>query len=197
VPTVHLFRLEQPLQPVVQAVKQQGCGAVVYTGPEGPAIAWLQAGASALRGVPQVMLTAAYTTGIVKALGPAAEGLYVMAEFEPWTSSSLQIADWRRLMLAARIEPSSVSQGGYLAAQILVKTLLSIDGPITRASVTRALREMKPMANPLLPEPFVVGSAAHHNPNRSALALRLEQGRWRVAHAQWIRAELPATPPRP
>jgi branched-chain amino acid transport system substrate-binding protein len=188
-PTVDLFRLEEPLPGVVQRVAQRGCKAVVFTGPEGPAIQWVQASRTALPGVDQVMLTSAYTAGALKALGAAGEGPYVMAEFEPWSSSSLQMSDWRGLMLARKIEPSSLSQGGYLAAQMLVKVMHGIDGPVTRASVTRALRAMEPVANAFAPDPFVVGAAQRHNPNRSALPLRLVDGRWRVAHPQWIRFE--------
>ena len=140
-----------------------------------------------------VFLASAYTNGVLRAVGAAGEGIYVLAEFEPWSGSSLQLTDWRRLMVARGIEASSLSQGGYLAAQLLVKVMRGIDGPVTRASVAAALRAMPPIANPLVDKPFVFGPAQTHHPQRSALPLRLISGRWRIAHAQWIRFE-PALP---
>lgn len=89
-------------------------------------------------------------------------------------------------MLSRRIALSSLSQGGYLAAQMFVKAVRTIEGPVTRESVARALRDMPAVANALTAEPFVVGHAGAHNPNRSAIPMQLSQGRWRVAHTGWI-----------
>jgi branched-chain amino acid transport system substrate-binding protein len=185
-PPMEVFRLEESLGPVLQRVAGHRCDALVYTGPEGPAIAWAQQASVALPGVAQIYLTSAYTSGVATALGAAGEGVYAMAEFEPWSSSSLQIIDWRRLMLSRKIAPSSLSQGGYLAAQMFVKAVRMIEGPVTRESVARALREMPPVVNALTAEPFVVGNASAHSPNRSAIPMQLSHGRWRVAHSAWI-----------
>lgn len=185
-PPLDTFRLGEPLHPLVQQVQKRDCDAVVYTGPEGPAIEWARLARKAMPSTDLVLLTSAYTTNVLQALGRDGEGIYVMAEFEPWSSSSLQIVDWRSLMVSNRITPSSLSQGGYLAAQMLVKVLRGIEGPVTRESVTRALRGMAPVSNALTAEPFVFGAGDRHGPNRSALAMRLEGGRWRVAHPQWL-----------
>jgi branched-chain amino acid transport system substrate-binding protein len=186
-PPLETFRLDEPLAAVVQRVARHGCDAVVYTGPEAPAIGWVREARTAMPRTVEILLTAAYTTKVAQALtGLEGDGLYVMAEFEPWSSSSLQVLDWRALMIGNKIAPSSVSQGGYLAAQMIVRVIRDIPGPVTRKSVTRALRQMSPVRNSLAAEDFMVGEATRHNPNRSALAMQLVDGRWRVAHPVWL-----------
>jgi branched-chain amino acid transport system substrate-binding protein len=185
-PRLDLYELGAPLAPLVQRVAQSSCGAVVYTGPEGPAIEWVLASRAAGLDMPVVTLTAAYTTQVAKALQGAGDDIYTMAEFDPWSSSSLQMLDWRRMLVARQIEPSSLSQGGYLSALALVRVMLRMQVPITRASVTQALQTMPPWNSGMTNKPFKVGANGQHQLNRSALAMKLEAGRWRIAHAQWI-----------
>jgi branched-chain amino acid transport system substrate-binding protein len=147
-PSLDMYQLGEPLTPLVQRVAARQCQAVVYTGPGGPAIEWVRASRKAMPQVPMVMLTPVYTSQAAKALENAGGDLYVMAEFDPWSSGSMQILNWRRLLVTNKIEPSSLSQGGYIAAQALVHTLKSMRGPITRASVSIALESMAPWTNP-------------------------------------------------
>lgn len=185
VPTMERFAIEAPLAPVAEGLARRGCDAVVFTGPN--VLPWWRAARQAMpTTVAQVFLTPAYTSEVASALGPAGDGLYAMAEFEPWTSRSLQLSDWRRLMVSSKVPLSSLSQGGYLAAQMLVRAMNSVKGPITRASVSQALRRMPPVPNALTAQPFQVGAAPGDKPNRSALPMVLQQGRWQVAHPNWI-----------
>ena len=185
-PSLDVYRLEDPLPPLVQRVAARQCQAIVYTGPGGPAIGWVLASRQVMPKVPVVMLTSAYTSQAAQALANAGDGLYAMAEFDPWSIGSLQIMGWRRLLIAQQIEPSSLSQGGYLAAQALVHTLRGISGPITRASVAQALETMAPWRSGMMDQPFKVGANGQHQLNRSALPMKLVAGRWRIAHAQWL-----------
>lgn len=185
-PSLDTYRLEDPLPPLVLTVAQRRCDLVVYTGPEDPAIAWVLASRPAMPRVPMVMLTASYTKQTARALGASGDGLYTMAEFDPWTSSSLQIMDWRRLLLAHQIEPSSLSQGGYIAAQALVHILTRMQGPIDRTSVSQALQSMDPWRSGMMDKPFSVGPNGQHRLNRSALPMKLDAGSWRIAHTAWI-----------
>ncbi len=186
-PALVTYRLEDVVADVVQQVAARRCQAVVYTGPEEPALEWVKASRTALAGVPLVLLTASYTSRTAVALGGTSQQLavYAMAEFDPWSSSSLQIMDWRRLLLARQIEPSSLSQGGYIAARALVQVMSGIEGPITRASVTQALERM-PLWSGMTGGALRVGAGGHHVLNRSAVPMRLVEGRWRVAHPDWI-----------
>lgn len=186
-PSLDMYQLGEPLAPMVQRVTARQCQAVIYTGPGGPAIEWVLASRPAMPRVPIVMLTPVYTTQAAQALAGAGDGLYAMAEFDPWSSGSMQVMGWRRLLVARQIEPSSLSQGGYLAAQALVHTLHSLSGPITRTSVAQALQTMAPWRSGMMDQPFRVGADGRHQLNRSALPMKLEAGKWRIAHTQWIR----------
>jgi branched-chain amino acid transport system substrate-binding protein len=39
----------------------------------------------------------------------------------------------------------------------------------------------------MMEQPFRVGADGRHQLNRSALPMKLEAGKWRIAHTQWIR----------
>lgn len=181
-PPMALFTIGEPLEPIARRMANDRCRAVVFTGPN--VVEWARQSRPLLPGVPQVFLTPAYTTAATAALSELGEGLHAMAEFEPWTSRSLQLTDWRGLMVASKVPLSSLSQGGYLAAQMLVRAMNRIPGPITRASVAQALRDMPAAPNALTAEPF--SAAAGRQPNRSAIPMVLKRGRWEVAHPQWI-----------
>lgn len=185
-PSLDMYQLGEPLAPLVQRVAARQCQAVVYTGPGGPAIEWVLASRPAMPQVPVVMLTPAYTSQAAQALAGAGDGLYAMAEFDPWSSGSLQIMGWRRLLISRQIEPSSLSQGGHIAAQALVHTLQGMRGPITRASVSQALATMAPWRSGMMDQPFRIAADGRHQLNRSALPMKLEAGKWRIAHARWI-----------
>lgn len=186
-PALDIYQLEDPLPAIVERVSARRCQAVVYTGPEYPALAWIQATRTTMADVPLVLLTASYTSQTARQLSAASvDGIYAMAEFDPWSSSSLQIMDWRRLLIARQIDPSSLSQGGYIAARALVQVLAAMQGPITRASVAEALQRMPPWSGGMMATPFKVGPDGKHALNRSALPMRLVDGKWRVSHHEWI-----------
>ena len=185
-PTLDMYQLGEPLEPLVQQVAARQCQAIVYTGPGVPAIEWVLASRKAMPKVPMVMLTPVYTSEAAKALENTGGDLYVMAEFDPWSSGSMQILNWRRLLVTNKIEPSSLSQGGYIAAQALVHTLKSMRVPITRASVSTALETMAPWRSGMMDKPFQVGAQGKHQLNQSALPMKLVSGKWRIAHSQWI-----------
>jgi branched-chain amino acid transport system substrate-binding protein len=186
-PSLDVFQLEDPLPPLVQRVAARGCEVVVYTGPGTAAIGWVQASRQVMPRTPVVMLTSAYTSQAAKALERAGEGIYAMAEFDPWSSGTLQIMGWRRGLIAHQIEPSSLSQGGHMAAQALVHALQGIKGPVHRASVSQALQSMAPWRSGMTHQAFRVAAQGKHELNRSALPMHLDRGRWRIAHPEWIR----------
>ncbi len=187
-------QLVLPFQPgtdpasLLARVQAARCDAVVHTGVEPMVLDWMQAyrraGAAPL---PQVFLTPAYTAGVARTLvGGEGEAIYAMSEFEPWSSRSGSLTDWRAVMQASKVPLSSFSQGGYLAAQVFVRVLRSIHGEITRASVAAAFRQAGSMELSFAGTPFRFGEAQAHNPNRATLPVRLEDGRWRIAHYRWI-----------
>jgi hypothetical protein len=136
--------------------------------------------------MPSVFLTPAYTARVAQVLTDAPPSVYCMAEFEPWSSRSMQLTDWRQTMLRSKVPLSSFSQGGYVAAQILVRALRGIDAEPSRASLNAALQTFADLELSMLGTRVDLRAAPAHNPNRATLAVRLEQGTWRIASPFWL-----------
>lgn len=183
-PLMERFLIGDPIDPLLQRLRARNCDAIVFTAPE--VVEWVRSARPVLKNAKHIFLTPAYTTQTLTALGAQGEGIYAMAEFEPWGSRSLPLNEWRYQMTANKVPLSSLSQGGYMAAQMLVKVLRSISGPITRDTVTKALRSMAPVPSNFTAEPFIFGPGDRHAPNRSALPMQFIEGSWRIAHHEWI-----------
>jgi len=173
---------------VLRKFKEQHCDTAIYTGHEPAVLQWMaSAREQGLTGVNWVFLAPAYTAALADALKSASDPVYAMSEFEPWQSRSMPLNDWRRLMRDAGLPASSLSQGGYVAAQFFVGVLRGMHEPITRESVTRALRNIAAQPHPMLGSPLAIGKRQAHAPNRTALAMKLEDGTWRIASPFWIK----------
>lgn len=180
-------------EPYFKKAVQAGCEAIVVGGTEDFSVRFALAGKKIMPStVPLVFQGAVYTSQAAEALGRDGNGIYAMSEFEPWSSRSGQLSHWRNLMLANNVSLTSSAQGGYLAAQILVNAMRSIKGDITRESVTRALQQMQPSEFPMLGMPFAFGAGQAHHPNQAAIPVQLLDGRWRIAHHEWLKATNPA-----
>jgi branched-chain amino acid transport system substrate-binding protein len=172
----------------LEGIRRAGCQAVVFTAVAPHVTAWMrEAQARQLPGIEWVFLTPAYTAEMAGTLPGGVGNVYVMSEFEPWSSRSGMLTDWRFLMVGAGVPLTSLSQGGYAAANVFVKVLRGIRGDITRAAVTQAFKQMQqPLNVPLLGTPFKFGPGPAHNPNRAAVPMQLVGGRWSVAHWDYI-----------
>lgn len=162
------------------------CDATVFVGPEESGIAWVKAFRPLHPQTPIVLMTTSYATKTASELSGMNHGIYAMAEFDPWSASSLASTDWRRAMLKHRLPSSSLSQGGYLAAQLLVRQLFVVQGDINRRSVSQALRSMSAWHSGMTHAPIRVDGRGQHELNRSGLPMQLQQGRWRIAHPSWM-----------
>jgi branched-chain amino acid transport system substrate-binding protein len=181
----HNFQLDDDPTPFVLKTKRAGCQAVVFTGIEPMIIAWVKAARlKRIEDIDWIFLTPAYTDGVAKALGPLGNGIYAMSEFEPWSNQSLGV--WRHIMARSKVPVTSFSEGGYLAAEVFVNALRSIRGEINRESVTQAMKKLRHYNTPLAGTPYSFGPGDRHNSNRATLAMRLDDGRWSIAHKQWI-----------
>lgn len=182
------IQYEQDMSAYIKKAVDARCQAIVFGGPSPFVISTAKAARKVDTGnIALIYLGAAYTIPVVEALGADAEGIYAMSEFEPWSSRSGSLSNWRTLMASAKVPETSSSQGGYVAAQVFVHVLRGIRGEITRESVTAAFKALNRYDAPMLGMPFVFGSNEAHHPNRAAIPVRLEQGRWRIAHHDWIR----------
>ena len=187
VPELRIISPGEDPVPVIRDLAARRCDVAVYTGHESAVLEWMAAAAAQrVKGITWVFLTPAYTAAVAKALAASAQPVYAMSEFEPWSSRSLSLTDWRQLMRKADLPLSSLSQGGYMSAQILVRALRHVSGPISRASVTQALRNLPIQETGLVGMPFLIGNRAVHNPNRTTVPMQLQDGAWRIAAAQWI-----------
>jgi branched-chain amino acid transport system substrate-binding protein len=182
------------LQTFIKAQLDQGCNTIIFTGHEAAALAWLASTAKMnIKNVDLIFLTPAYTNAIAKKASTLNTHVYAMAEFEPWQSSTFAIADWKRLMLKNKLPLSSLSQGGYTAAQLFVRTAREIKEPITRNKFSKALSEIPPQNHAFLGMAFKVNTGHANAPNRTSLPMKAADGFWRIAWPQWIEASQPVT----
>lgn len=182
-----LYQPGTPTRPHVDRAAESGCDAVLFTGVEPFIIDWMRhVHAAGIRGIDWLFLTPAYSADIPVALGAIGDGIYAMSEFTPWSSRSMDLKDWRSVMKRGNVPLTSFSQGGYLAAEIFVATLRTIQGEITRESVTTAFHRMQPYSTPLIGTPFRFGQADRHSSNRAIVPMILREGAWRIAHFDWM-----------
>lgn len=175
--------------PYIVRAREHGCDAVATNTVEPDAIAQLYAAAQiGWDDVTFLMLTSTYSESFARAAGNQEIDVYVPAEFSPFTEESDTNADWKQLMDANDITLSSFSQGGYLAASILVEVLRGIDGEITRESVNEALRTMAPVNNPMIAYPYEFERIAEQDYTPGAWPIVLEAGAttWRKAADDWL-----------
>lgn len=171
----------------IKGAVEAKCDGLVFTAIEPAVIAWVKAArAMKTEGIDWVFLTPAYTQNVADTLKAEGDGIYAISEFEPWSSRSGMLTDWRNVMVKGSVPLTSFSQGGYVAASVFINVLRGIEGDINRESVTHAFRTMKERKVPLMGTPFSFGQAAQHNPNRAAVPVRLDAGKWVVAHWDYI-----------
>lgn len=181
--------------PYIVKAKNAGCKALAINPVEPDAIGQVKAAnAQGWNDVTWLYLTSVYSTNFANAISNAGKGIYVPAEFYPFTNESSDInKDWLGLMKANKIPLTAFSQGGYLAATYFVQVLKSIKGDITRDSVTKALHDMKPITNPMIGTPYTFGTAQVHNTNTAGWPIKLMSGthKWELNGDDWLR--LPAS----
>jgi branched-chain amino acid transport system substrate-binding protein len=171
--------------------RSAGCGAITVNPVEPDSIGQLKAAqAQGWNDLTWLLLTSVYSENYAKAISNAGAGVYVPAEFYPFTdAASPQTKEWRDLMGRDGIPLTSFSQGGYLAAKYFLDVVKGIKGDITRASVTDALRSMQPISDPMVGTPYVFGTAKTHHDNIAGWPIKLATGtnRWELVAQDWLR----------
>ncbi|MFC4049130.1 ABC transporter substrate-binding protein [Actinomadura syzygii] len=176
--------------PYILRARDAGCQAVLFNGTEPMLVGWVKAAqAQKVKGIKWLFLAPAYTVEIAKALGPAGKDVVALSEFEPYTDSKSTInQDWRNTMAGHKVPLTSFAQGGYLAATHLVEVLRGIKGDITRESVTKAMKDLKPLPSNMTGTPFAFGPGDAHAPNTSAKFVKPDgNGGWTVLTPDWIK----------
>ncbi len=173
--------------PYIVKARQQGCKALAINPVEPDAIGQVKAAnAQGWNDVTWLYLTSVYSENFAKAVDNAGAGIYVPAEFYPFTEENDINKEWRDLMAANNIPLTAFSQGGYLAATHFIEVLKTIKGDVTRESVTAALRKMKPIDNPMIGTPYTFGVN-----NTAGWPIELKSGThaWQKVADDWFRFE--------
>ncbi len=170
------------MTPHVLKAKNAGCNAIVFSGAEQMDLAWVKAmKMQGMNDVTLVFMTPAYTTNFASVLGKEGDGIYANSEYEPFLSNSPALTDWRKLMADSKIPESSFAQGGYLSATMLVDVLKRIQGPITRETVTAALRKTHgdaALKHPMLGQSFSFSDDVDTLKTSATKFVRLKGGKW-------------------
>lgn len=175
------------LTPFLIRARDAGCDAVFTNQVEPGIVQWINtADAQGITGINWVFLASGYTEGVASALAKSSQPIYVGTEWEPYTLRNAANQDWFDLVSGAGLAPSAFSQGGYLAARILTDVIKGIDGPVTRDSVTAALRAMSPASYPIAAGPYLFGKGATDGPMRATKVVKLEAGTWTVVTPDWM-----------
>lgn len=175
--------------PYIVKAKQEGCKALAINPVEPDAIGQVKAAnAQGWDDVVWLYLTSVYSENFAKAIDNAGGGIYVPAEFYPFTDDSDINADWKSLMDENNIPLTAFSQGGYLAATFFVEVLNGMEGDITRETVNEALRAMEPISNPMLGTPYQIGTKEKHDDLTAGWPIKLESGtnQWEMAGDDWL-----------
>ncbi|MBR1217707.1 ABC transporter substrate-binding protein [Bradyrhizobium sp. U87765 SZCCT0131] len=189
---IHLLDLTLPYQgdltPYVIKARDAGCDAVINNSVEPGVVQWVKtAEAQKITGINWLFLAPGYTEQVAKALADTNQPVYVGTEWEPYTETgSAANKDWIVAMNASKRPLTAFSQGGYLAAQVFTDVIKSIDGPVTRDSVTSALLKMKPAKYPLAGSPYIFGEDKTHSPMQSTKIMKLDHGAWKVLTPDWV-----------
>lgn len=167
--------------PAILAVRDAGCDAVVFNANEPIAVAFMNTvkQQGLLENIDWLTLTSAYSENVATELQrQGTPGLYANSEFLPFTTDDSRLNDWRSTLEKAGVPLTSLSMGGFVSAEILVDVLSSIDGPITRESVTTAFTTMSEITHPLLGMPYIFGPGDAHLPNRSSQMVQATESGW-------------------
>lgn len=178
--------------PYLIQAKQQGCDGIYSNVVESEGAALLKVAESqGLNDLTFLLLTSVYSEQFAAQANFVGKGIYVPAEFAPYTDADSEAnAEWAALMDAQSIAKTSFGQGGYLAAKNFIEVLESIDGEITRASVTEALlNQQTPIESPMVGTPWIFGTAEAHQPNQAGWIVTIAPGssQWASEGDDWVK----------
>jgi branched-chain amino acid transport system substrate-binding protein len=143
-------------------------------------------------------LTPSYDTTFPGQIGPYWNGkFYSNSEFALLNSTGADNLNWRQVLQEYGTEDQprdSFSQGGYLAARVLVETLLSLDpATINRETVSAAVKGIKGFSSDMLCKPwYFSGPNGHNNANHQLRNVKLDDQGAYVSAAECFETEDPA-----
>lgn len=171
---------------LIQQILETGGDSVVYNGSPPTFVAFLAAAERNDVGDKLKMLTPSpmYNAGMPKAVGPYwNDRLWVDIEFGPLDANGPDTQNYRAVMKAFNTEFDSLGEGGYLAARMVTKALLSLDpDKVDRASITKAIQNIQNYKSDLLCSDWSFGpkDADARLGNRSGWIAQISNGEWKV-----------------
>ncbi|MDR6866213.1 branched-chain amino acid transport system substrate-binding protein [Microbacterium resistens] len=171
--------------PYIVKAREAGCKALAINPVEPDAIGQVKAAnAQGWNDVTWLYLTSVYSENFAQAIDDAGAGIYVPAEFYPFSEENETNKEWRDLMTKNDIPLTSFSQGGYLAATYFIEVLKTMKGDINRETVSAALASMKPIENPMIGTPYTFGVD-----NTAGWPIVLKSGthKWEKVAEDWFR----------
>jgi branched-chain amino acid transport system substrate-binding protein len=131
--------------------------------------------------------TAYYTVQFPRAIDAKYwnDRLWVNTELAPLDSRGKDNQNWIAVMDAygGAAQRDSFSQGGYVAARVVVNAMLTIKDAdsINRGTVTAAVQNMKPYETDILCQPWYWGGAdaTQHNANHVTRTVTIHEGKWK------------------
>lgn len=189
--TITLSDMTLPLQgdltPYLVKARDAGCDAVLTNQVEPGVVQWIKtADAQKITGINWLFLAPGYTEGVSKALADSKQPIYVGTEWEPYTEATEANADWAKTMETAGLAKTAFSQGGYMAAKVLIDTISGIEGEVTRETVTAVLKEGKELTYPIAGNAYSFGDAKAHSPMQATKIMQLVDGKWTVKTKDWF-----------
>ncbi len=187
--------------PQVTKAKNAGCDALILHTIPPNFVAFVKAAKSVGLDATILCLGSAYDESVPKslgklaepgALGPKSKGLFVSSELAPWTTDDPALSDMKAGLKSAGVPLNFWSQSGWLTAETFVEAMKGkLKGDVSRASVLKALKDMKPFDTPQAGSPLIFGPDKQHSPNLSARMVTIKDGQWQTASDDWTTVKLP------
>jgi branched-chain amino acid transport system substrate-binding protein len=184
--------LGEDLTPTVTKLASDGCEAVLagFTEPDYQSFFQIVDSQGLRDEIDFGMLTSGYSLNLLEAAGGTLEGVYANSEFEPYTGDpstfSDEVQDYIALTSEAGEALTSFGEGGYIAANIMIAALESIEGEITFESVQEAIRNVS-YETPMLGGPFTAtGFLGGVQPNPYSQIMQVIEGEFTSATGWWL-----------
>jgi len=179
--TIHKWIKDWPinasLAPAVTQLESAGCQAVALPFEASGAVPLLADAASdGIHNITWISGLALYEQSFLSAAKSTADGMYLGLEFAP--PGAAGTAQMMAAFKADNIAPSEPEESSWTAAYVLGTVMKTIKGPITRASVLKAFKTMKPLSVPTMGTKFTFGTAKAHHPNQAAYIVKIVNGKF-------------------
>jgi branched-chain amino acid transport system substrate-binding protein len=189
--TTSSLRQGEDPTPLLRRYQAVGCEAIILPCITPLAVSLLRAAdAIGYRDVTFIDTGGCFREDLITTAGPLAEGWTSTSEYLPLSEDDPAINDFKQLAAENNLPVTAQALGAYLAANIVVAALESIDGEVTRQSTADALRALE-YETSLLGEPFTFT-----NTRRSGIFAQVQDGRFTVV-SDFLAPPPPVTVPGP